>query len=199
MSKTELMSESNEVLYRLHFKKVFRAAVALADVRRGEKVLDFGCGTKHLKRELPEFVHQIGPQTRLVMKVHSHYLGYDVNPERSDVESFTDFSFDIIFAINVLEHLSEGELKETFAKFRKTGARKLVVSLPAENTLFNFFSFFTKGNSNCFWYHKTPAKRVADLLLEEFGFPEKIKRVDGMKYLARFNVELLPKEAEAVR
>lgn len=178
MAEQKLKSEKNEFLFLYHFRKVFEAGVKIAGVKPGDAVLDFGCGNQNLR---PFIIKD---------SVRGCYTGYDVNPAYSDIPNLLEVRGDvnIVFACSVFEHLTIDELRQAFRDIRATGASRLVVSLPADNLLNRFICWLRKDDELTFWYHLTPSKTVVRELYKAFGSPYKCKRVDGIKYIAGFQI-----------
>ncbi len=176
MAKQKLKAENNTFLFLYHFRKVFEQAIKIAGLKGGEHCLDFGCGNQNLR----VFVHS----------KQCSYVGYDVDPERSDIKNMKEAKdINTIFTCSVLEHLTAKEMQKTFKQFKATGAKKLIVSLPADNLLNRFICFIRKDDELTFWYHLTPSKEVNTELYKAFGSPYAVKRVDGIKHIAGFNIK----------
>lgn len=144
-------------LVRFYFNGILAKVVKLADLKPNERVLDFGCQKQHLKNFLPKTVK---------------YTGYDIEPAYSDLRDYSVQRFDKIFALNVLEHLDEKELKQTLRLFKRTGAKKLIVSLPAEHAVGKFLAFIHGYSHSHEEEHKNNWKNVERILSEEL-VPEK--------------------------
>lgn len=144
-------------LVRFYFGGILRKAVGLAGLKGNEMVLDFGCQSRELKNFLPKGIF---------------YTGFDINPAYSDVRDFSRKKFDVIFALNVLEHLDEKELRQALGKFRSTGAKRLVVSLPTEHAIGRFLALIHGYAEKQKHVHKSSWKQVERILAEELT-PEK--------------------------
>lgn len=111
-------------------KKRFRTAVELSDVKPTQKVLDFGCYNKVLKKYLPNVV----------------YYGYDINPKFRTINKWKDLQgINIVFALDVLEHMDKIELNKIIKQFKKMGIKKLVTSFPFEDSWINKFGSYLTG------------------------------------------------------
>jgi SAM-dependent methyltransferase len=119
-------------------RAVLRALVARADAPAAPRILDAGCGTG---RNLVEFGH-LGPATGVDPSPQAvafcQRRGLDAVIETA-LESlpFPDDSFDLLFALDVLEHISDdvGALRE-LRRVAGPGAR-LVVTAPAYRWLWS--------------------------------------------------------------
>ena len=117
----------------------FRAAVKLSKVRTGDRVLDFGCYNQRLKLFLPYGVE---------------YFGCDKNQEFSNVKNWKKLKdVDMVFAMAVLEHLSEKELDEIVKRFSLMGVETIVAEFPWEDNSVNRFFCWLFGLS--FEHHLT--------------------------------------------
>lgn len=97
--------------------KVLDKAVSLSKVKEGERVLDFGCGRKELKKKLP---------------TGTEYTGYDLVEKYSDIKSYKGFKADKIFALNVLHYLTPNQLSDISKDFAEI-SNTLIVQVPVEN------------------------------------------------------------------
>ena len=145
-------------LVRFYFNGILSRAVKLGEVKQGEKVLDFGCQRQALKRFLPKTVG---------------YTGYDIQPAYSDIKDFSAKKYDKIFALNVLEHLDKKELTNVIRLFKKTGAKKLIVSLPVQHALGRLLAFIHGYSHSHEEEHKNTWKEVEMALGKELVLEKK--------------------------
>lgn len=147
------------VARRMHLVK------SLADVSRGEKLLDYGCGTGILFLQLPEGL--------------AEYYGVDIDlfpaeqilagHGRQDVKlihanewgrRIKDNSLDIIVAVEVLEHLDDlAEIAQLFRRKMKANGR-LIVSGPTENWFYGLGRRIAKFSGE---YHQ---RDIHDIVIE---------------------------------
>lgn len=159
----------NSILLGWHYRKVLREAVKLAELNGNETILDFGCQTQQLKEFLPK---------------ETKYIGYDVVPEWSNVKKYWKHKTDIVFCLNVLEHLTEKELRTALRHFREMNAYRIVIALPNDNFFQRFFEFVFGYDAENAFEHLLSVKEIALFLSREFGLPFKTKRIDCVQYLA---------------
>ena len=108
------------------------------------KILDFGCGTGVLSYELANKGHNlVSVDLNLKpVKILRERIKYPVNIKFFEGNLFSlkleQNSFDKIIALDVLEHMDEGTLKEYLKKFetllKEDG--EIIVSGPTENVLY---------------------------------------------------------------
>jgi len=160
-------------LGKLHFKKVLQQAVKIAELKGSETVLDYGCEERFLEQELPKGVK---------------YFGYDIVPGFCTVNDYTKLrGVDVVFALNVLEHItSEEELEKVLLNFKKIGAKKLVVAIPNEGAWNSILRFIFNWDARNFFHHALDIKLIAKALLKTWGMPEAYKRYHTVQYLARY-------------
>ena len=160
----------NNFFANLYLNRGYKTAVELAFKHgnlNGWSVLDYGCGTKRLLTFLPKYCT---------------YVGYDKNPEYSDVENINGFHADAVFCLSTLCFLT----KEELVCFSKEIASKkpvfLVVSVPCEyftNKLLRFL--FAKDFANEV-FHNSHWIDVGKALLKDFELVE-VKRVCLMQWV----------------
>jgi len=114
-------------LVRWYFFTILKTAVKSAELKGHETALDFGCNTQQLKKFIPK---------------KTGYIGYDIFPECSDVKDYRKTRPDIVFALNVFEHLGKKEFLETLENFEKMGVKKIIVANPTTNGISIIASFF---------------------------------------------------------
>jgi len=112
---------------RYYFDRILNTSINLGNPTKQDLILDFGCGDNYLKKKLPGF----------------NIVGYDINQELSDVKDYRKVKPTKIFAISVLEHLDEEELRKTLDDFKKMNANlTLITSLPTEHFISRIGAMF---------------------------------------------------------
>jgi len=84
-----------------YFRKLLRTLIEVGDLDH-RRVLDFGCGTQELKKLL----------------THSNYIGYDINPQLSDVQILDGVAFDIMVANEVFYEMPERDIEAVLEQIR---------------------------------------------------------------------------------
>ena len=143
----------------------------LAQLARGEAVLDVGCGTGDLTLELARRVGSGGlvagidaaPEmvARARQKAGRRHLAVDLRVEPVEQLSFADQSFDVVVSSLVFHHLPDALKRQALAEIRrvlKPGGRLLLVDL--------------LGPTPAFLLHSHLQTTLPDLLplLDEAGF-----------------------------
>jgi SAM-dependent methyltransferase len=86
--------------------------VAFADVRRGHRVLDVGCGPGALTAELsgllgPEAVTAVDPSESFVIAARARHPGVDVRRATAEALPFSDAAFDVVLAQLVVHFMTD--------------------------------------------------------------------------------------------
>lgn len=178
-------SRGNEILNQMDYKSpimkwynngILKAAVEMAELRGGEQVLDFGCS---YQKQLAKFLN-----------VPVHYVGYDIVPAWSGIKDYRTIKADVVFALNVLEHLySKEELQKILKNFRAIGAKKVIVALPSENYVEYLLRIVLRREAEDFFEHTLPSKQAALELVKEYGMPKKYRGYRFLQILARFDLK----------
>lgn len=143
----------------------------MADLRKGEVILDFGCGKGWLKSKLKERGYNV--------------VGYDITPEHSDVEDYTKIKPDKIFLTDVFEHLSKEEIVGVINNFKKMNPHfEIITSIPTENWLSRKARKILGKNERA-KDHITPIKDILKILNENLILIKKINFLT-VSYIARF-------------
>ncbi|MCX7910232.1 MAG: class I SAM-dependent methyltransferase [Endomicrobia bacterium] len=133
---------------RKYFLDRIKFSLDIADLKNGEKVLDLGCGEAILLKEIQRNNKNV------------YYWGLDINENIKslnlengefivgDLEEKLPFDsnfFDVIFALDVLEHIKNINvvLKEISRVLKDKG--KFVVCGPTESWWYKFCRFIIKG------------------------------------------------------
>jgi len=85
----------------LYFGALLRTLIRIGNLNH-HQVLDFGCGTQELRKVL----------------AHGNYVGYDINPQCSDVRSLDGITFDVMVANEVFYEMSEQDIVNTLETLR---------------------------------------------------------------------------------
>jgi ubiquinone/menaquinone biosynthesis C-methylase UbiE len=128
-------------------KPALRVAIALADPRSNDSVLDIGTGTGALLRELaassarPETVVGVDASTRMLARARSAELPGEWRLEQADARKlpFEDASFSLVFAAYVLNVLSDEDGTTVIREVHRVlvpGGRLVVVSPIAPSSRF---------------------------------------------------------------
>jgi 2-polyprenyl-3-methyl-5-hydroxy-6-metoxy-1,4-benzoquinol methylase len=127
----------NRLISWLFWKRI-EAALSLAGDLKGKTVLDFGCGGGVTFRYLHEqgcSITGCEDQFPDLAREMSRHLGIDAEIA-GDLFELKERRFDVIFALDVLEHIDD--LGAVLDKFRELAHQhtKIVISGPTENFLY---------------------------------------------------------------
>ena len=168
----ELKMPYDNSLLGWHYDRLLQASVAMAGLKGNEKVLDFGCEAQHLKRFLPKKVR---------------YVGYDVVQKFSDVKDYRKLTgIDVVFCMNVLDHLKRGELETLIKDLKRMKVKKIVVGISSNNLLNRVLSFVFGYDAENFFTHFLEPKEIGRALMRNFGLPTNFGRVHLVQYIAVF-------------
>ncbi|MBI2630427.1 class I SAM-dependent methyltransferase [Candidatus Pacearchaeota archaeon] len=149
-------------------------AIKIADLKKEDIILDFGCGAGWLKNILKKRGYKT--------------IGYDIVPEQSDVEDYTILSPDKIFAMDVFEHIPEQEIIKIVRNFKKMNPKfELITAIPTENWVSRKARKLL-GKTERVNSHITPINRILNVLNSELKQVRK-KSLFSVSYIAKFKSE----------
>jgi len=155
-NKLESTYESKNFLVSLYFRWKVDKAVRIADLKKEDVILDFGCGGGWLERKLKDY----------------NIKGYDTNPEKTQIKDYRKIKPMKIFALDVFEHIPISETEKILENFKKMSDEfKLIVSQPTENWLSRKIRKLV-GKAEVPAEHITRYEEIVKLLRENF-VPEK--------------------------
>lgn len=138
-------------LVRLFYKWKFKIAIKFADLDKEKIILDFGCGQGELKKKLEGY----------------NVIGYDINPKETEITDYTSLKPDVIFALDVFEHVSRTKIKEILKNFKKMNLNAaLITAIPTETWLWRKARKIM-GLSETVADHITPLKDIINILKKE--------------------------------
>jgi cyclopropane fatty-acyl-phospholipid synthase-like methyltransferase len=128
-------------------------AVRIANLKKEEKILDFGCGEGWLKNKLKSKGYNV--------------IGYDVTPSQSDIDDYKKTIPDKIFVLDVFEHIPKEEISKIIVDFKRMNPKFiLITAIPTEN----FVSRKVRkllGKSERVKDHITTIKEILEILNKE--------------------------------
>lgn len=148
-------------LLKIFYKCKFGIAKRYASIDYNDIILDFGCGEGWLKKEVLNNYN-----------VH----GYDIDPKLTDIDNYKDISPDIIFAIDVFEHITKEEIRKIIKNFKlmnPSSLLRLITIIPTETFLWRKLRKLM-GLSETVEDHITPLKDIVEILKEEYHEEKKI-------------------------
>lgn len=145
-------------LVRLFYKLKFKIAIFYANLKKGDTILDFGCGIGQLKKTIPE--HNV--------------IGYDIDPKLTGIKDYKKVKANKVFVLDVFEHIPEKEIRRILRNFKKFyGEFTLVAAIPTENWLWRK-SRKLMGLSERVADHMTPLKKILKILHEELTWVRQV-------------------------
>lgn len=112
-------NQHKNFIVRWFFKSKYKIALNMVFLKHDDLVLDFGCDGKWLKDFL-----------------NCNYIGYDINPEQTEIKDYTKLKPNVIFAFDVFEHIEKTELRKIIRIFKKMNPEFILVTIiPKDNWL----------------------------------------------------------------
>ena len=156
-NKLENTYESPNLLVRTYFRWKINTSIWLANLKRDDVILDFGCGDGWLEIKLENY----------------NIIGYDTNPKKTFITDYKKIKPNKIFALDVFEHIPIKETKKIIANFKKMSDNfELIVSQPTENWLSRKARIFF-GKEEVPKEHITRYEEIIKLLKENFKMEKK--------------------------
>ncbi|MBI2043076.1 methyltransferase domain-containing protein [Candidatus Pacearchaeota archaeon] len=157
-NRLENTYESENLLVRMYFRWKINITVWLANLKKDDVILDFGCGGGWLEKKLKNY----------------KIFGYDTNPKKTFIKDYRKIKPTKIFALDVFEHIPIKETKKILANFKKMSKNfYLIVSQPTENWLSRKIRKLV-GKEEVPKEHITRYEEIIKLLKKEFEFRRKI-------------------------
>ena len=150
--------ENKNLITRTYFRSKVWLAIKLANLKKSDVILDFGCGGGWLEKKLKDY----------------NIYGYDINPEKTFIEDYKKVKPNKIFVLDVLEHIPLEEIKKIIEEFKKLNDRiVLIVSAPSENFVSRKIRKLV-GKDDVPKEHITRYKEILKVLRENFELKKKI-------------------------
>ncbi len=164
---------NKNLITRTYFRLKIMLAIKLAELKKTDVILDFGCGAGWLEMKLKDY------------QIH----GYDINPERTFIEDYKTVTPTKIFVLDVLEHIPLEEIEQIVANFKKLNNKfELIVSLPTENWISRKTRKFV-GKTEVVKDHITKYREILKVLQKNFVLKKKIN-LFTVCYIFRFNHDM---------
>ena len=143
----------------------------MADLKKEDIILDFGCGEGWLKNKLKEKGYNA--------------TGYDITPEHSDIKDYTQIKPSKIFLTDVFEHIPKEGITEIIHNFKKMNPDfELITSIPTENWVSRKARKIL-GKRERAIDHITTLGEILEILEKELELVKKINFLT-VSYIARF-------------
>jgi hypothetical protein len=112
--------ENKNIIARSYFRMKVWLAIRIANLKKRDIILDFGCGGGWLEKKLEGY----------------NIYGYDINPKKTFIEDYRKLNPEKIFALDVFEHIPLSEIGNIIENFKKMSKNfELIVSIPTENKI----------------------------------------------------------------
>ena len=110
--------ENDNLITKIYFRKKVDSAIKIANLKKEDIILDFGCGAGWLLKKLKGF----------------NVMGYDINPEKTFIDDYTRLRPNKIFCLDVFEHIPVNEIKKIIEDFKDMNNYfEIIVSIPTGN------------------------------------------------------------------
>ena len=140
-------------LVRYFFRFKSNLAIRMANLKKNDIILDFGCGAGWLKNGLRNKGHNV--------------TGYDITPEHTDIEDYRVLNPTKIFSLDVFEHIPKEDIRNIISDFKNMNNNfELILAIPTENLLSRKMRRLF-GKSERVPDHVTTLKEIKNLLIEE--------------------------------
>lgn len=108
-------------LKRFYFYRILKKIIEIGNFKNREiKILDFGCGINKLKTLLPNKV-----------------VGYDIQPELTEIDDWKKAKFDVIVANAVFYLMTEKELKDFLGELYKHNPTLELIFVTSKRNIIN--------------------------------------------------------------
>jgi|GEM_PF-1275447 len=162
---------SKNPIVRAFSRTKIKLAIRIANLKKTDSILDFGCGEGWLKNSLKSQGYNV--------------IGYDITPQHTEIKDYKKLKPDKIFVMDVFEHIPKEEIENIIKNFKKMNPNfELITSIPTEN----FISRKARrllGKAERVKDHITPIKVILQILRREFKL---VKKIDFLtvSYIAKF-------------
>lgn len=158
-------------IIRIFSRTKIKIALKIADLKKTDLILDFGCGGGWLKSNLKEQGYNV--------------IGYDIIPEHSDINDYGKLKPDKIFVMDVFEHIPKEEIKKILKNFKKMNPNfELITSIPTENWVSRKARKIL-GKNERVKDHITNLKEIMDILKEKLVLIKKFNFLT-VSFIAKF-------------
>lgn len=158
-------------IFKIHSDRILKKTISLVNIKEKEIVLDFGCENQNLKEVL----------------LKCKYVGYDINSKYSDINNLDEVNPDIIFFLNVIEHIPKDSLREILKRYK---GKKMIFAFPSENIVSKIGNFILnrKKKFRIWFLHINRPRELANILMEELGEPDILKKINlGTQIICVYN------------
>jgi len=156
-NRLENTYDSKNLLVKTYFRWKMNKVIRMANLSKGDIILDFGCGGGWLEQKLKGY----------------EIIGYDTNPEKTFIKDYTVLKPTKIFALDVFEHIPISEIRKIIFNFKKMNDNfELIVSQPTENWISRKVRKMV-GKEEIPAEHITRYEEILDILNKNFQLVKK--------------------------
>lgn len=148
---------SSNLITKIYFRWKVMTAIKLADLKKDDIILDYGCGDGWLEHKLKNY----------------NIYGYDLNPKKSFIKDYKKIKPTKIFVLDVFEHIPVNEIKKIIKDFKKIGNFDIIVSQPTENWISRKVRKLV-GKTEVPKEHITRYEEIFEILNKDFKLIKKI-------------------------
>ena len=148
---------SSNLITKIYFRWKVMTAIKLADLKKDDIILDYGCGDGWLEHKLKNY----------------NIYGYDLNPKKSFIKDYKKIKPTKIFVLDVFEHIPVNEIKKIIKDFKKMGNFDIIVSQPTENWISRKVRKLV-GKTEVPKEHITRYEEIFEILNKDFKLIKKI-------------------------
>ena len=157
-NKLEDTYESKSFITRNYFRAKVWLAIRMANLKKKDVILDFGCGGGWLEKKLKDY----------------EIYGYDINSKKTFIKDYKKIKPTKIFVLDVFEHILEKEMQIIINNLKNLNKEfDLIVSVPTENWISRKMRKLV-GKPETPEEHITSHKTIFEVLKKNFGLKKKI-------------------------
>jgi len=149
----------------IYFKNIISNIIKIGNLAKTEKIiLDFGCGSKILKKNLPG----------------KKILNYDVNPDYTEHDDYKKLYFDIVVFNHTLMYMENKEIVSTFENINKINKNCEFIIGIGKGGLLNKFAAYVSLN---FTAHKGTLSTYEEQIKIIYDYTKNLERKKNIFFM----------------